>query len=64
MNQNEKEDQKHLIDRQLEEATFSNSNAACTNDCTGLIYRPPLSKYEEMAYEEIYHYLPPEETQK
>jgi hypothetical protein len=59
MTKAEKERQKKLIDRQLEDAAFSNSNAACPTDCTGLAYRPPQNKYEEEAYEEIYHYLPP-----
>lgn len=34
-------------------------NAASQSDCTGLLYRPPVSPEEEEAYEDVYHYLPP-----
>ena len=35
------------------------SNAASTQDCTGLIPSAPQSKAELESYEEVYHYQPP-----
>lgn len=35
------------------------SNAASTQDMTGLIPSEPSSKEEIEAYEELYHFLPP-----
>ncbi len=35
------------------------SNAASTQDMTGLIPSEPVSKEELEAYEELYHFLPP-----
>lgn len=35
------------------------SNAASTQDCTGLIPSGPVSTEEVEAYEELYHFLPP-----
>ena len=40
------------------------SNAASTQDCTGLIPAGPQNDKEVEAYEEIYHYLPPEVERK
>ena len=40
------------------------SNAASTQDCTGLITAGPQNDKEVEAYEEIYHYLPPEMERK
>ncbi|MEE1314226.1 MAG: hypothetical protein UHS49_00465 [Faecalimonas sp.] len=35
------------------------TNAASTQDCTGLIPSAPTSRAELQSYEEIYHYEPP-----
>ena len=35
------------------------SNAASTQDCTGLIPSAPSSTEEIKAYEDLYHFLPP-----
>lgn len=35
------------------------SNAASMQDCTGLIPAEPADKAELEAYEELYHFLPP-----
>ena len=35
------------------------SNAASSQDCTGLIPYAPVSTEEVEAYEELYHFLPP-----
>lgn len=35
------------------------TNAASTQDCTGLIPSAPESKDELKSYEDIYHYQPP-----
>lgn len=35
------------------------SNAASSQDCTGLIPSEPSSKAELESYEDVYHYLPP-----
>lgn len=35
------------------------SNAASAWDCTGLIPSEPVSREELEAYEELYHFLPP-----
>lgn len=35
------------------------SNAASSQDCTGLIPSEPTSTEEVEAYEELYHFLPP-----
>ena len=35
-------------------------HAASAGDCTGLIPRAPISESELDAYEDVYHYLPPE----
>ncbi len=35
------------------------SNAASSQDCTGLIPSDPVSVEELEAYEELYHFLPP-----
>ena len=35
------------------------SNAASTQDMTGLIPSEPVSKDELKAYEDLYHFLPP-----
>ena len=35
------------------------SNAASSQDCTGLIPSEPISSEEIEAYEELYHFLPP-----
>ena len=35
------------------------SNAASTEDCTGLIPSEPVSVEEIESYEELYHFLPP-----
>lgn len=36
------------------------SNAASTQDMTGLIPSEPASEEELKAYEELYHFLPPD----
>lgn len=36
------------------------SNAASSQDCTGLIPSAPESDAEIEAYEELYHFLPPD----
>lgn len=35
------------------------SNAASSQDCTGLIPSRPVSKEEIESYEDLYHFLPP-----
>lgn len=40
------------------------SNAASTQDMTGLIPSEPNSKEELEAYEELYHFLPPNSEAK
>ena len=35
------------------------SNAASSQDCTGLIPSEPVSAEELESYEELYHFLPP-----
>lgn len=35
------------------------SNAASSQDCTGLIPSEPTSEAERESYEDVYHYLPP-----
>lgn len=35
------------------------SNAASSQDCTGLIPSEPVSAEEIESYEELYHFLPP-----
>lgn len=35
------------------------SNAASSQDCTGLIPSKPASAEEIESYEEVYHFLPP-----
>ena len=35
------------------------SNAASTQDCTGLIPSAPVSEAELESYEDVYHYRPP-----
>lgn len=35
------------------------SNAASSQDCTGLIPSEPISAGELEAYEDLYHFLPP-----
>lgn len=35
------------------------SNAASTQDCTGLIPSEPTSEAEIESYEDMYHFLPP-----
>lgn len=35
------------------------SNAASSNDCTGLIPSEPASTEELQSYEDVYHFLPP-----
>lgn len=35
------------------------SNAASSQDCTGLIPSEPISTAELESYEELYHFLPP-----
>lgn len=35
------------------------SNAASSQDCTGLIPAAPVSAAEVESYEELYHFLPP-----
>lgn len=40
------------------------SNAASTQDCTGLIPSAPQSKAELESYEEVYHYQPPKIKEK
>lgn len=40
------------------------SNAASTQDCTGLIPSAPQSRAELESYEEVYHYQPPKIKQK
>lgn len=35
------------------------SNAASSQDCTGLIPSNPLSTAELESYEDLYHFLPP-----
>lgn len=53
-----KKQQQKLINKQLDQA-FLQENKASTTECTGLMYRPPMSDYEEESYDEIYHFLPP-----
>lgn len=53
MKKDEKENQK-IID----EFDYL-SNAASSQDCTGLIPSEPASSEEIEAYEELYHFLPP-----
>ena len=36
------------------------SNAASTQDCTGLIPSAPVNEDELTSYETVYHYLPPQ----
>ena len=36
------------------------SNAASTQDCTGLIPSGPVNEDELTSYETVYHYLPPQ----
>ncbi|MGN1266405.1 MAG: hypothetical protein ACI4UH_00570 [Dorea sp.] len=36
------------------------ANAASCQDCTGLIPANPTSKEELEAYEDVYHFLPPQ----
>lgn len=38
--------------------------AASTSDCTGLIQTPPQNEAELESYEELYPFLPPEESIK
>lgn len=40
------------------------SNAASTQDCTGLIPSAPQSRAELESYEEVYHYQPPQIKEK
>ena len=40
------------------------SNAASTQDCTGLIPSKPVSVEELESYEELYHFLPPSASVK
>ena len=40
------------------------SNAASSQDCTGLIPSGPVSTAEIEAYEELYHFLPPNSEAK
>ena len=35
------------------------SNAASSQDCTGLIPSEPVSEAEIESYEDLYHFLPP-----
>ena len=36
------------------------SNAASSQDCTGLIPSEPVSEAELESYEDLYHFLPPD----
>ncbi|MDO4943141.1 MAG: hypothetical protein Q4E73_09955 [Lachnospiraceae bacterium] len=56
--------QDKLIDKQLDDAFFKISNAACPTECTGLAYRPAQDMEERDRYNDIYHYLPPTESIK
>lgn len=40
------------------------SNAASTQDCTGLIPAAPVDEAELEAYEAVYHYQPPKIEKK
>lgn len=40
------------------------SNAASTQDCTGLIPAAPVDEAELEAYESVYHYQPPKMKEK
>lgn len=40
------------------------SNAASPTDCTGLIPTPAQTPDERESYEEVYHFLPPQSTDK
>ncbi|MGN0404615.1 MAG: hypothetical protein ACI4F1_05290 [Bariatricus sp.] len=40
------------------------SNAASSQDCTGLIPSLPTSRAELDSYEDVYHYQPPEVPDK
>ena len=40
------------------------SNAASTQDCTGLIPGGLQNEEERKSYEEVYHYLPPKVEKK
>lgn len=57
-----KKQQQQLIDKQLDQTFLKESNTSSTTECTGLMYRPPFSEYEEESYDEIYHFLPPSDT--
>lgn len=54
-----KKDNQKLID-----STDYLVNSASAQDCTGLIPAGPQNDKEVEAYEEIYHYLPPEMERK
>lgn len=34
-------------------------NSASTSDCTGLKYKAPIDSFQDEAYDDVYHYLPP-----
>ena len=47
---------------ELSDEHFSTmENAASAGDCTGLIPGAPASEAEMEAYEELYHFLPPDQ---
>ncbi len=64
MDKETKQEQRKLIDKQLEEAMFSTATLTSSSECTGLMYRPARNEYERKSYEEIYHYLPPNSVDK
>lgn len=46
--------------KEIEEDYDYLGNSASTSDCTGLQYKAPVDDFQKEAYEEVYHYLPPE----
>ncbi len=59
MNTEKKKSKKEKNNQEIIDSYDYLSNAASTQDCTGLIPSAPESEAELEAYEELYHFLPP-----
>ena len=59
MNQNNGTQKREKTNQEIIDSYDYLSNAASSQDCTGLIPSEPESEAELQSYEDLYHFLPP-----
>ena len=64
MKKNSSEKAKAPVNQEIMDSCDFLSNAASTQDCTGLIPSGPVNEDELEAYEAVYHYQPPRLSHK